>query len=141
MSAPIRAIFDTLLQTLCRACHAPSAVNCQTLAYGLVLCLGRPTVRNRLPATNQPVTKHESAYHRFFARAAWGIEVLTRLLLCQIIIPWFVPDGPLHLAGDDTTWAKMGPNVASAARLSGCRWLAQRGDQWGCGGISGCACV
>lgn len=116
MSTSIVTIFDRLLQTLCVAFHAPSALNCQTLAYGLVLCLGRPTVRNLLRATNQPVTKHESAYHRFFARAEWGLDVVARLLLCQIIIPVFVPDGPLHLAGDDTTCAKTGRKVAYAAK-------------------------
>lgn len=116
MSTTIVTVFDSLLQTLCVIFHTPSAVNCQTLAYGLVLCLGRPTVRNMLRATNREVTKHESAYHRFFARAEWSIDAVAQLLLCQIIIPLFVPEGVLHLAGDDTTCAKSGRRVAYAAK-------------------------
>lgn len=73
-------------------------------------------MRNMLRASNQPVTKHESAYHRFFARAEWSIDAVAHLLLCQIIIPLFVPEGTLHVAGDDTTCAKSGRRVAYAAK-------------------------
>lgn len=115
MPPVIVTIFDTLLQSLSVAFHAPSAINFQTLVYGLVLCLGRPTVTNLWRASSQRTTKHPCALHRFFSRAVWSPERLSELLLTKILIPYLVPTGTLHVAGDDTTCGKSGRRVAYAS--------------------------
>lgn len=111
----IVTVFESLSQTLCVVFNAPTANNFVTLLYGLVLCLGRPTVRNMLRASNQTVDKHESSYHRFFSRSIWNADKLSEILLCQILLPLFAATGAVHLAGDDTTCRKSGRRVAYAA--------------------------
>lgn len=111
----IVTIFESFSQTLCVVFNAPTANNFLTLCYGLVLCLGRPTLRNMLRASNQSVQKHESSYHRFFARAIWSTDKLSELLLLKVLLPVFAPSGGLHFSGDDTTCKKSGRRVAFAS--------------------------
>ncbi len=115
MLQEIVTVFESLSQMLCVAFNAPTANNFLTLSYGLVLCLGRPTVRNMLRASHRKVTKHESSYHRFFARARWSVDQLSKVLLLEVLIPLFAPTGDLHFAGDDTTCGKSGRRVAFAS--------------------------
>ena len=92
MPLVIVTIFDTLLQSLSVAFHAPSAINFQTLVYGLVLCLGRPTVTNLWRASSQRTTKHPCALHRFFSRAVWSPERLSEAVADQDSHPLFGSD-------------------------------------------------
>ena len=115
MLQEIVKVFRSLSQTLCIACNAPTADNFVTLRSGLVLCLGRPTVRNMLRASNRKINQHESSYHRFFARAMWSIDKLSQVWLVEILIPLFAPTGDVHFCGDETTCGKSGRRVACAA--------------------------
>lgn len=114
MNKPIVAVFDSLIQTLCPAFHRPSAENFELLVTGLVLSLGRPTVRNLRRAASNWLGKHESAFYRFFSRAVWSPERVAALVFDKILRPWVCPSGPLQVAGDDTTTGKTGRKVAFA---------------------------
>jgi hypothetical protein len=115
LSSEIITVFESMLQLLSVAFNAPSAENFTTLMRGLVLCLGRPTVRNLLRATDDEVTKHETAYHRFYSRAVWKIEKLYELLFKHVVIARFAGEGRLRVSGDDTTAGKTGRKVAYAS--------------------------
>lgn len=115
MSSVIITVFESMLQVLSGAFNAPSAENFRTLMRGLVLCLGRPTVRNLLRATDEGVKKHETAYHRFYSRAVWTVEELYELLVKHVVIPRFAPEGRIRVCGDDTTAGKTGRKVAFAS--------------------------
>ncbi len=93
---------------------APTAVTFATLVRGWVQCLGRPTVR-RLLAVVEEVTKSPSTYARFFRRARWDLGELWRVLVTEMLVPWFAPAGRPLFALDDTTCTKFGKRVAFAA--------------------------
>jgi hypothetical protein len=53
--------------------------------------------------------------HRFFSRAVWDPADLARLLVVRVLVPIFVPSGPVTIAADETTMAKFGRRVAFAS--------------------------
>ena len=115
MSFEIITVFESMLQLLSAAFNAPSGENFTLLMRGLVLCLGRPTVRNLLRATDAEVGKHETAYHRFYSRAVWTVEEVVELLVKHVVVPRFTPEGRIRVCGDDTTAGKTGRKVAFAS--------------------------
>jgi DDE superfamily endonuclease len=115
LSNGIITVFESMLQALTGAFNVPSGANFTTLMRGLVLCLGRPTVRNLLRATDGEVKKHETSYHRFYSRAVWTVDHLSELLIKHVVIPRFGEKGRLRVCGDDTTAEKTGRKVAFAS--------------------------
>lgn len=117
MSSEIIPVFESMLQVMTGAFNSPTGENFTVLMRGLVLCLGRPTVRNLLRATDGEVKKHETAYHRFYSRAVWSVDQLCELLIKWVVIPRLAPEGTLRVCGDDTTAGKTGRRVAFASRF------------------------
>lgn len=115
MSTNIITVFESMLQMLGVAFNAPTAENFSTLMRGLVLCLGRPTVRNLLRATDAELEKHETAYHRFYTRAVWTIDEVVELLVKHVVVPRFATEGRIRVCVDDTTVGKTGRKVAFAS--------------------------
>jgi hypothetical protein len=111
----IVSAFDALAITLCDAFQARSAKNFLTIVRGFVLCLGRPTVTNLARVTGEPSPERPSRLHRFFSRAVWDPTELARLLVVRVLVPIFVPSGPVTIAADETTMAKFGRRVAFAS--------------------------
>ena len=106
--------FEAIVVGFCSVFTAPTAVTFATLVRGWVQCLGRPTVR-RLLAVVDEVTKSPSTYARFFRCARWDFAELWRVVVTEVLVPWFAPAGRLLFALDDTTCTKFGKRVAFAA--------------------------
>jgi hypothetical protein len=117
MDSSIISALDALILTLAPAFQARSARNFATLVWGVLLCLGKPTVTNLARAVGEPKPALPSRLHRFFSRAVWDVEHLFRLLLVEILIPHLAPTGELVFAGDDTTAGKSGRRVALAGHF------------------------
>ena len=66
------------------------------------------------------VAKHWTVYHKFFYRAAWSVEAVSRLLLTRIVLPLIEQegdegsDGAIELIFDGTTTERSGKQVAFA---------------------------
>jgi hypothetical protein len=86
-----------------------------TLAAAAILTTGRRTVANVLRTVGDLAPGHRTSYQRVLSSARWsGLELgcaLTRLLLDHL-----VPDGPVHLVGDDTVDGHPGPKVYGKGR-------------------------
>jgi len=108
------ADFEALVAVFFGVFTVPTAVTFATLVHGWVQCLGRPTVR-RLVAVVEEVTKSPSTYARFFRCARWDLGELWRVLVTEMLVPWFAPAGRPLFALDDTTCTKFGKRVAFAA--------------------------
>jgi len=127
--------FEAIVMGFFSVFTAPTAVTFATLVRGWVQCLGRPTVR-RLLAVVEEVTKSPSTYARFFRCARWDPGELWRVLVIEVLVPWFAPAGQLLFAVDDTTCTKFGKRVAFAAvfrdavRSTGGRAVFHRAHCW-----------
>lgn len=129
------ADFEALVAVFFGAFTAPTAQVYLTLVRGWVQCLGRPTIR-RLVSVVDGAVRSLSTYARFFRTARWGIQELWRLLVVEVLAPWFPPVGRLIFAGDDTTCDKFGKRVAFAALFrdavhsTGSRTVFHRAHCW-----------
>jgi len=67
---------------------------------------------------------HPSSYHRVFSKRRWSIWRLARALAGYILRHW-VPEGSVHLCGDDTVDGHRGKKVYGKAchRDAVRRWL------------------
>jgi len=97
--------FEAIVVGFCSVFTAPTAVTFATLVRGWVQCLGRPSVP-RLLAVVEEVTKSPSIYARFFRCARWDLAELWRLLVTEVLVPWFAPAGRLLFPTNGTTSAK-----------------------------------
>lgn len=126
MDAALVAGWKDLCQQLAPAFTAPTLVTFLHLATGWVLCRSRPVVTGLVLTVGTRLlghaAKHWTAYERFFYRAAWSPQELSRLLLVRVVMPLLDefgergPDGPapVGLNIDDTTAARYGRHVAYA---------------------------
>ncbi|MBN1489626.1 MAG: transposase [Phycisphaerae bacterium] len=122
MDATLVAGWEALCQQLAPAFTRPTFVTFLHIATGWVLCRSRPTVTNLVCTIGASllghVAKHWTVYERFFYRAAWSLEEVSRLLLVRVIAP-LVQDQAVEqvidLKIDDSTCGRCGKHVAYAA--------------------------
>jgi hypothetical protein len=104
-----------LLAVLAPIFTQPTAARFATLLAAALLTTGRRTVANLLRTLGDLAPGHVTSYQRVLSTAHWsGLELgcaLARLLLGR-----FVPDGPVHLVGDDTVDGHPGRRVYGKAR-------------------------
>ena len=124
MDAALVAGWKDLCQQLSPAFTAPTLVTFLHLTTGWVLCRSRPAVTGLVLTVGTRllghVAKHWTSYERFFYRAAWSLDDVSRLLLVRVVVPLldtFSVTGrlaALNLNIDDTTAARYGKHVAYA---------------------------
>ncbi len=112
--AQITSAFEAVLLNLLPVFSAPSAQSFLAVAWGWVLCLGRPTMPRIVGCAGARVSKHVTSYNRLFSKAAWDMDALWRLLLTRVVVPALAPEGHLLFAADDTTTHRFGRAVAFA---------------------------
>ncbi len=85
------------------------------LCVAAILTPGRRTITNLLRTVNILVDGHPSSYHRVFSHRRWTLWGLGHAL-ARFILTYWVPDGPVALAGDDTVEEHPGRKVFGKAR-------------------------
>ncbi|MCH5373993.1 MAG: transposase [Planctomycetes bacterium] len=122
MDATLVAGWEALCQQLAPAFTRPTLVTFLHIATGWVLCRSRPTVTNLVCTIGASllghVAKHWTVYERFFYRAAWSLEEVSRLLLVRVIAPLVrdqAVEQVIDLKIDDSTCGRYGKHVAYAA--------------------------
>jgi hypothetical protein len=108
---PARALVDTLS----RAFTTATALRVSLLLPAALLTIGRHTVANLLRTLGPLVPGDTSSYRRVFSHRRWSGWRLARLL-AGWVVPHFVPDGPILLAGDDTVDEHRGQKVYGKGR-------------------------
>ena len=116
--------WKAVCQELYPAFSSPSTVTLLHICTGWVLCQSKPTVTNLICTIGDKlfghVAKHWTVYHKFFYRAAWSVEAVSRLLLTRIVLPLIEQegdegsDGAIELIFDGTTTERSGKQVAFA---------------------------
>lgn len=128
MDAALVAGWKELCQQLGPAFTAPTLVTFLHVATGWVLCRSRPAVTSVVLTVGTRLlghaARHWTAYERFFYRAAWSLEEVSRLLLARVVVPLLDEFGavasgangppPVSLNIDDTTCGRYGKHVAFA---------------------------
>jgi hypothetical protein len=112
---PVQACsFYSILTCFAPAFTNPSFRNFVTIAVGWLFCPERHTISQalRVLADVAVVSKHHSAFYRFFSRAAWVPDALGYILFAQLLR--FVPGGMLFALVDDSLARKTGPHVWGA---------------------------
>jgi DDE superfamily endonuclease len=104
-----------LLQVLAPAFANPTYHRFTTLLVGAVLTAGRRTVANLLRTLRQLAPGHATGYRRVLSRAPWSGLALG-CALARFLLDHLIPDGPVHLVGDDTVDGHPGRRVYGKAR-------------------------
>ncbi len=84
------------------------------LLVSAILTTGRRTVCNLLRTAGSIAPGHPSTYHRVLSKRVWSSWSLARTL-AGLILDWFVPDGLVFLAVDDTVDEHRGKKVYGKA--------------------------
>lgn len=121
MDATLLMAWKALCQLLAPAFTGPTYVTFLHIATGWILCRSRPTVTNLVCTIGDAllghVAKHWTTYERFFYRAVWSLDDVSRLLLVRVVAP-LVEDHAVErvidLKIDDTTCGRFGHHVAYA---------------------------
>ena len=106
--------FVGLLAAFAGCFGAPSYRTFELLIVGWVHCLGRRTITAVVLASGGVGRRHISVFHRFFSRAVWSLDDLSRVLF-GLAAAWIPADEPLYLVIDDTLARKGGKGVALAS--------------------------
>lgn len=121
MDATLVAGWTALCQQLAPAFTRPTFYTFLHIATGWVLCRSRPTVTNLVCTIGTSllghVSKHWTTYERFFYRAAWSLDAVSRLLLVHVVVPLITScavEKVIYLKIDDTTCGRCGKHVAFA---------------------------
>jgi len=121
MDATLVMGWEALCQQLGPAFTRPTFVTFLHIATGWVLCRSRPTVTNLVCTVGTyllgHVAKHWTVYERFFYRASWSLDAVSRLLLVRVVAPLVRSHGVevvIDLKIDDTTCGRCGKHVAFA---------------------------
>jgi len=121
MDATLVTGWEALCQLLGAAFTRPTFITFLHIATGWVLCRSKPTVTNLVCTIGSSllghVAKHWTVYERFFYRAAWSLESISRLLLVHVVAPLVkghATEAVIDLALDDTTCGRCGKHVAYA---------------------------
>src|SRR4029079_18437099 len=88
----------------------PTFLRFVVLALATILTIGNRTVCNLLRTLGVLAPGHPSSYHRVFSKRCWSSWWAARGLIGWIF-DHFVPQGPIHLAGDDTVDEHPGDKV------------------------------
>lgn len=104
-----------LVQVLALHFTSPTYQRFATLLVGAILTTGRRTVANLLRTLRHLAPGHPTDYRRVLSRAPWsGLEL--GCALTRFVLDHLVPDGPVHLVGDDTVGGHPGRTVYGKAR-------------------------
>lgn len=121
MDATLVMGWEALCQLLGAAFTRPTFITFLHIATGWVLCRSKPTVTNLVCTIGSSllghVAKHWTVYERFFYRAAWSLEEVSRRLLVYVVAPLVkaqATETVIDLAIDDTTCGRCGKHVAYA---------------------------
>src|SRR3954463_4171706 len=127
MDAELVTAWTDLCQQLAPAFTARTYVTFLHVVTAWALCRSRPAVTGLVLTIGQRLLGHPAGhwvtYERFFYRAAWSLDDVSRLLLVRVVMPlvdeWGARDGgggppPVGLNVDDTTAARYGRHVAWA---------------------------
>jgi hypothetical protein len=121
MDATLVAGWEALCQQLASAFAKPTFITFLHVATGWVLCRSRPTVTNLVCTIGTRLlghaVKHWTVYERFFYRASWSLDEVSRRLLVRVVAPLIRShgsDAAIDLAIDDTTCGRCGRHVAYA---------------------------
>jgi len=112
-SSIVPETFVPLLAAFQPCFTAPSYRTFYVLVGGWMQCIGRHTVTGVVIAAGAVGSRHISVFHRFFARARWGLDALGRVVF-TLALPWIPADGPLLVLVDDTLARKGGKAIALA---------------------------
>jgi hypothetical protein len=104
-----------LVQVLALHFTSPTYQRFSTLLVGAVLTTGRRTVANLLRTLRHLAPGHPTDYRRVLSRAPWSGLTLG-CALARFLLDHLVPDGPVHLVGDDTVDGHPGRKVYGKAR-------------------------
>jgi SRSO17 transposase len=89
---------------------SPTFENLHVIASGWILSCSKRTVTGIIQRAGAVGTKDHSVFHRFFSRASWSLDEVSRVLLGLLLE--FVPaDEVVYLAVDDTLCRKKGLNI------------------------------
>jgi hypothetical protein len=121
MDATLVTGWEALCQLLAPAFTRPTVVTFVHVATGWVLCRSRPTVTHLVCTLGTRLlghaVKHWTVYERFFYRASWSLDEVSRLLLVRVVAPLIQSHGVeavIDLKIDDTTCGRCGRHVAFA---------------------------
>jgi hypothetical protein len=104
-----------LLAALTPVFSQPTATRFVTLVVAALLTTGRRTVANLLRTLGRLAPGHVTSYQRVLSAARWsGVEL--GCALARLILDRFLPDGPVHLVGDDTVESHPGRRVYGKGR-------------------------
>lgn len=105
-----KAVMNVLSEDLASAFTRPTFIRFVTLILAAILTTGSRTVSNVVRTVSGLIDGHVSTYHRVFSKRKWSTWAVTRGL-CALILRHLVPDGAVHLAGDDTVDEHRGAKV------------------------------
>lgn len=113
-SLPLLSSFFATLKPL-RECFPRRATfhNFVAIVFGLVMAQGTGTLSSALVAGDLAMSKHWTAFYRFFSRGSWCVDTLG-LKVAELLVARFSPTGFITAAVDDTLHAKGGQNVFGA---------------------------
>lgn len=124
MDAALVTAWKVICQGLAEGFTRPTFATFLHIATGWVLCRSRPTVTSIICTIGSSLlghrAKHWTVYERFFYRAQWSLDALSRLLLVRVVVPLVDAHGvdgagaPLELIFDETTCDRTGRHVAYA---------------------------
>lgn len=93
----------------------PTYARFLTLLGAAILTTGRRTVANVLRTAGGLAPGHRTSYQRVLSAAEWsGLEL--GCALARFLLDHLLPEGPVHLVGDDTVDGHPGPKVYGKAR-------------------------
>lgn len=104
--------FNALILQLSRAFTVPTAETFRQLLVGWVLSPHPGSVTGMIRTLGCWASKHWTVYEKFFYRASWSPQELSRLLMLRLVRPLL--GKTVHLNIDDTTCGPRGKHVAFA---------------------------
>lgn len=106
----VASSFSALLAGFAPIMTGPTFANLHVIASGWILSGSKRTVTGIIQRAGAVDTKHHSVFHRFFSRARWSMDEVSRVLLALALK--FVPTGQVvYLAVDDTLCRKRGLHI------------------------------
>lgn len=130
-----KAVMNLLSEDLAPAFTRPTFSRFVVLILAAVLTTGARTVSNLVRTVRGLVDGHVLSYHRVFSKRRWSTWTAARGL-ATLILKHLVPEGVVHLAGDDTVDEHRGAKVFGKGRhrdgvRSTRRYTAfRRGHKW-----------
>jgi len=107
---PLISTFSDLLLSFLPIMTDPTFQNFVVIAQGWVFSIGKRTVTSIILAAGAVQKKHYSAFHRFFSRARWSLDEVSRILL-SLALQFIPEDSPVWLVLDDTLCRKRGLHI------------------------------